>query len=315
MSDVLVLIAVMLILFSLLSLYVALEGPPVKRVPRSRIASYAVVEQKSALTKSAEFLEDKVDDFLHKEGRAPFQEEELKRAGVTMPIASFVILLACIAVVVLGLGAVLMGSVLVGLLMAVAVPLVAKMWLRWMTGRVYRKFADQLPQALQLMASSLRAGHGFDRVLDAVAGDMGAPLGPELARAANETRLGRDRVAALEDVAARMRSDDFRWVAAAISAQRETGGNLNEILDQVAETIRERQHVRLQVMALSAEGRLSAVILMLLPVGLGGYYALVAGDTFTTFVDSGIGKILLAGSLIAYVLGGLWMRSIVRIEF
>src|SRR5690606_10714708 len=125
-------------------------------------------------------------------------------------------------------GAVLMGSVLVGLMMAVAVPLVAKMWLRWMTGRVYRKFADQLPQALQLMASSLRAGHGFDRVLDAVAGDLGAPLGPELARAANETRLGRDRVAALEDVAFRMHSDDFRWVAAAISAQRETGGNLNE---------------------------------------------------------------------------------------
>ncbi len=311
----LVLMSVMLVLFALLSLYVALEGPPARRVSKHRVAAYSVVEQKSALTKSAEFVEGKVDEYLRRDGRAPFQAEELQRAGIVMPLASFVVLLGCVGVVAFGVGMVLLGSVLVGLLFAVAVPIVAKIWLSWRTGRVYRKFADQLPQALQLMAASLRAGHGFDRVLDAVAREIDSPLGPELARAANEARLGRDMVAALEDVAARMHSDDFKWVAAAISAQRETGGNLNEILDQVAETIRERQHVRMQVMALSAEGRLSAVILMLLPVGIGGYYALVSGETMTTFVDSGIGKLLLAGSLVAYVLGGLWMRSIVRIEF
>lgn len=311
----LALMAVMLVMFALLSLYVALEGPPARKVGKRRLAAYSVVEQKSALTKSAEFVEGKVDEYLRQEGRAPFQAEELQRAGIVMPLASFVVLLGCIAVVTFGVGMVLLGSLLVGLLFAVAVPIVAKIWLQWKTGRVYRRFADQLPQALQLMAASLRAGHGFDRVLDAVAKEIGAPLGPELARAANEARLGRDMVIALEDVALRMQSDDFRWVAGAISAQRETGGNLNEILDQVAETIRERQHVRLQVMSLSAEGRLSAVILMLLPVGIGGYYALVSGDTMTTFIDSGIGKLLLAGSLLAYVLGGLWMRSIVRIEF
>jgi len=314
-EPMLILLAVMLILFALLSLYVAVEGPPARRVSRDRVAAYAAVEQKSTLTKSAEFVEGKVEDFLRREGRAPFQAEELQRAGIVMPLASFIVLLGCIAVVCFGIGLVLLGSVVVGLLLAVGVPVVAKVWLRWKTGRVYRTFADQLPQALQLMAASLRAGHGFDRVLDAVAKEIGSPLGPELARAANETRLGRDRVEALDDVAVRMHSDDFHWVAAAIGAQRETGGNLNEILDQVAETIRERQHVRLQVLALSAEGRLSAVILMLLPVLIGAYYMLVAGDQMSTFIASGIGKLLLAGSLLAYVLGGLWMRSIVRIEF
>jgi tight adherence protein B len=148
-----------------------------------------------------------------------------------------------------------------------------------------------------------------------VSKETDAPMGPELARVVNETRVGRDLLVSLDEVAVRMQSDDFRWVGAAIGAQRETGGNLNEILDQVAGTIRDRQHVRQQVVALSAEGRLSAMILMGLPVGIGGYYTLVAGDQMTVFIGSGIGKLLLAGSLVAYVIGGMWMRSIVRIEF
>ena len=166
-----------------------------------------------------------------------------------------------------------------------------------------------------MMAASLRAGHSFPRALDAVSKEADDPMGPELARVVNETRVGRDILVSLDEVALRMQSEDFRWVGAAIGAQRETGGNLNEILDQVASTIRDRQHVRQQVLALSAEGRLSAVILMLLPVCIGGYYALVAAEEMNVFIDSGIGKMLLAGSLVAYTLGGLWMRSIVRIEF
>ncbi len=313
--SMLVILACLFIFGALGALYVAVEGGPVRRVSRDRIATYAVVEQPTVLNRMATAVETRVDTAVHQSRWGLFTAEELALAGIAMPVSSLVVLMGCASVVAFAVGLVLLGSWLVGLLLVVAVPFVTKILVSWRTGRVRRTFADQLPGALQMMAASLRAGHSFPRALDAVAKESDAPLGSELARVVNETRVGRDMLVSLEDVAVRMDSEDFRWVGSAIGAQKETGGNLNEILDQVAETIRDRQHVRQQVTALSAEGRLSAVILMLLPVLIGTYYTLVAGDQMTTFIDSGIGKILLAGSGLAYVLGGFWMRSIVRIEF
>ena len=311
----LVVIASLLIVGALTSLWLALAGTPVRRVDRQRVAAYAVVEQPTVLNRVATAVESKVDTAMKQSGRRLFTAEELALAGIAMPVPSLVVLMGCGAMVALAFGLLLLGSILVGLILAASVPVVTKLFVRWRTGRVQRKFSDQLPGALQMMAASLRAGHSFPRALDAVAKEADDPIGPELARVVNETRVGRDILVSLDEVAVRMQSEDFRWVGAAIGAQRETGGNLNEILDQVASTIRDRQHIRLQVMSLSAEGRLSAFILMALPVGIGIYYTMVAGEQMSVFIDSGIGKLLLAGSLVAYVLGGFWMRSIVRIEF
>ena len=311
----LVVVACLLIVGALTALHLALSGPPVRRVDRQRIAAYAVIEQPTVLNRVATAVETKVDTAVRQSSWKLVVAEDLALAGIAMPVSNLVILMGCASVVAVAVGLVLLGSLLVGLLLGACVPLVTKIFVHWRTGRVRRKFADQLPGALQMMAASLRAGHSFPRALDAVSKEADAPMGPELARVVNETRVGRDALVSLDDVALRMQSEDFRWVGAAIGAQRETGGNLNEILDQVAATIRDRQHVRMQVISLSAEGRLSAVILMLLPVLIGVYYTLISGDQMAVFVASGIGKILLLGSAVMYVLGGLWMRSIVRIEF
>lgn len=311
----LVLIATILIVGALTSFWIGIAGAPVRRVDRDRVAAYAVVEQPTVLNRVATAVETKVDTAMRQSGRRLFTAEELALAGIAMPVPSLVVLMGCSAVVAVAVGLVVLGNIVVGLLMAAAVPVVTKAFVRWRTGRVRRTFADQLPGTLQMIAASLRAGHSFPRALDAVSKEADAPMGPELARVVNETRVGRDLLISLDEVALRMQSEDFRWVGAAIGAQRETGGNLNEILDQVAETIRDRQHVRQQVMALSAEGRLSAVILMMLPVVIGVYYTLVSGGQMAIFIDSGIGKILLLSSAAAYVLGGFWMRSIVRIDF
>ncbi len=308
-------VAVLLFAGSIMSLYAALDGGGSRRVAKERLARFAVIEQKSVLTRTAEAVEGKVDQVVRRRGGGLFSAEELRRAGVGMELSAFLVVLGCGSLAAFAVGLVLLGSAWMGVLLAVLVPVGAKAYVRWRHGRVVRRFADQLPQTLQLMAASLRAGHSLPRVLDSVSREVDVPMASELSRVVNEARIGRDLVVSLEEVAERMECVDFRWVAGAIAAQRETGGNLNELLEQVAETIRERQHVRMQVMALSAEGRLSAVILMLLPVGIGGYYALVAGEQMTTFVDSWVGKLLLLGSLAAYVLGGLWMRSVVRIEF
>ncbi|KAA1379667.1 type II secretion system F family protein [Aeromicrobium fastidiosum] len=308
------LLGVLLVTMSLGGVYVAVNGVPVGRVDSARISRLVVQERRSLLTRVTDAVINGVEAVMRRQGWRPFGARELELANVAMPVANLVVMLLCISVVAFSVGLVL-AHALLGLLLAVLVPVLAKVWLSRRGARQRRAFAKQLPQGLQMMAASLRAGHSLPRVLDAISKELDAPMGEELARVVNENRLGRDLVESLEAVAERMQSTDFRWVAGAISAQRETGGNLNEILDQVAETIRERLHVRMQVMSLSAEGRLSAVILMGLPVCIGIYYMLVSADTMSLFVATGIGKLLLLGSAVLYLLGGLWMRSIVNIEF
>lgn len=293
----------------------ALAGAPGGRVSKDRLSDFRVVEEKSILTRTADSLVGQVDQLLSKRGWRPFSAAELELAGVRTPIASLVLLVLCLSFGGFAVGFVLFQSAVLGILIALVVPFFFKAWIRLKANRRCKKFADQLPSMLQMTAASLRAGHSLARAFDAVATEADPPMSEELARAVNENRLGRDFPEALERVSERMKSKDFYWVAGAISAQRETGGNLNEILDQVAETIRERNHIRQQVFSLSAEGRISAYILMALPVTIGGYYALVNPALMGAFIDSGIGKLLLLGSLVMYVLGGFWMRSIVRIEF
>ena len=307
-------LGVVLVVAALASAYVALSGVPAGRVATARIERLTLSRPTSVLTRISDAIVDGVESLLHRRGWRPFGAGELELAHVSMSVASLVVMISCIAVVALAIG-VLVANTVVGLLLAILVPVGAKVWLGRRGARLRQRFTAQLPQTLQMMAASLRSGHSLPRELDAVSKEVDAPMSEELARVVNENRLGRDLVESLETIAERMQSRDFVWVTGAISAQRETGGNLNEILDQVAGTIRERHHIRMQVMSLSAEGRLSAVILMGLPVVVGAYYALVSADTMSTFVDAPIGKVLLIGSAILYAAGGLWMRSIVDIEF
>jgi tight adherence protein B len=137
----------------------------------------------------------------------------------------------------------------------------------------------------------------------------------EFTRVINEHRIGRDLIAALTHTAERMKSEDFRWVAEAVAVHRETGGNLNEIIDRVGGTMRERRQVREQVYALSAEGRLSAVILMLLPpIGIGAF-ALVNPGYMDPLFTTTTGKIVIACSLVLYVIGGFWIKKLTDLEY
>lgn len=304
-----------LVLGALVCGYLAVVGVPETRATRGRVASYAVVERKPLVRRLNDGAVHTVEGVLSRRGWRPFSTEELELAGMRSSVASLVL-----GVLVLG-GVTFFGfvtlqqPVVLAFLVSLAVPVLAKVVVRVKVGRRRKRFAGQLAPLLQMMASSLRAGQSLPRAMDAASHDAESPMAEELTRVVNEYRIGRDLVEAMEQVADRMESEDFRWIAQAIEAQRETGGNLNEILDQVAETIRERHHIREQVMALSAEGRISAYILMALPVGIGIYYSLVAGDRMGVFIDSGVGKIIIAVCAVLYVMGGTWMRSIVRIEF
>jgi tight adherence protein B len=238
----------------------------------------------------------------------------LERAGVAMTLPDLVLLVGLGAVVLGALGF-LLGGVPLAAVLAVLVPLGTKAVLGLRRRRRQAAFADQLDDSLQLMASSLRAGHSLLRAVDAVSTEAAAPTSEEFSRIVNETRVGRDLGDALDEVAERTASDDFRWVAQAIAIHREVGGNLAEVLDTVGHTIRERNAIRRQVKALSAEGKLSAAVLMALPFGIVAFLAATNPAYLSGFTEGLPGYVMTAAVVVLLVIGALWLKKTVTIRF
>jgi len=175
-------------------------------------------------------------------------------------------------------------------------------------------FLAQLPETLQLMAGSLSAGYSLPQAVDTVVRDGAPPMSTELNRALVESRLGVPIEDALDGVADRMASKDFAWVIMAIRIQRQVGGNLAELLTTVAATLRERERLRRQVHALSAEGRLSGWILGALPIGFALYLIVARGSYLQPLWSDPLGWSLLLLGAVLMVGGALWLRKVVRVE-
>jgi tight adherence protein B len=167
---------------------------------------------------------------------------------------------------------------------------------------------DQLADTLSILASSLRAGYSFLQALDTVSKEIGEPSASEFQRVVAEIRLGRPIDDALTAMAMRVGSDDLKWAVIAINVQRNVGGNLAEVLDIVANTVRERGYIRRQVQVLSAEGRLSVAILSALPFLILLYLAIVNPEYITPLFTTTTGIILLvaAGSMMG---AGIFVMS------
>ena len=295
----------------LLALVVVPAGP--SRVPLSRLDP-TVVPEASALAGAGAAAEAAVAKALVKRGRLAAGAAALETAGMTITLPSFVLTVGLWAVVAAGAG-VLIGGLLLGILMIVGVVVGARLLVKIKAARRRAAFADQLDDSLQLMASSLRAGHSLLRAVDAVSQDAVSPTSEEFSRIVNETRVGRDLSDSLDEVAERMRSDDFLWVAQAIAIHREVGGNLAEVLDAVGHTIRERNQIRRQVKALSAEGKLSAIVLGALPIVIIGFLSMTNPGYLAKFTDSLIGYGMIAGALVLMLAGGFWLKKTVAIRF
>jgi tight adherence protein B len=238
----------------------------------------------------------------------------LEQAGLKMRQADFILLVACIAVTAGVVGFILYGFI-AALLMTASTPLLAKLTLNVLSGRRRSQFDAQLGDTLQMLAGGLRAGHSLMRSVDAVARDADAPTSEEFARLVNESRLGRDLQESMQDAAVRMRSEDFSWIGQAIEIHREVGGDLAEVLDQVGETIRERSQIKGQVKALSAEGRLSAYILIALPVGMFLYMSIASSAYISTLYTTTIGWVLIGVAAVLLAVGSFWLSRVVKIKF
>ena len=186
--------------------------------------------------------------------------------------------------------------------------------LRQFRMRRLKAFEAQLPDTLNLLAGSLRAGYSFLQGLEAVVQETSDPMGRELRRVLAEARLGRPLEEALSDVAIRMESTDFDWAVLAIRIQREVGGNLAELLQTVAETMTQRSRIRGEVKALTAEGRISGIIMGLLPIGLGLFMFMASPDYIDDLFSSAMGWAMVAGSVVMGVAGFAWIQKIIKIE-
>ncbi len=187
----------------------------------------------------------------------------------------------------------------------------------WVSQRIERRRSDfetQLPDTLDLIAGSLRAGWGLQQAIEAVVDQCKPPMSEEFRRAQTEVRLGRSVDDALGSVAHRIQSTDFDWVVSAISIQREVGGNLAELLGIVANTIRERAALKRQVSALTAEGRFSAGILFVLPFFEAAILFLMNRAYISLLFTTAPGFVLLATGAALLVIGAIWLNRVIRVE-
>ncbi|KRC88239.1 type II secretion protein F [Terrabacter sp. Root85] len=240
----------------------------------------------------------------------------IERADLPFRAGEWLVLRVVAVIVAMALGLVLAGQAkVVGLIFgAVLGVLIMPIGLRFAASRRARKFEAQLPQILLLISTSLRSGFGLPQALDAVARDAAEPAGKEFSRALAETRIGTDISDALERVADRMESTSMHWTVMAIRIQREVGGNLADTLRTTAGTLRERESLHRQVATLSAEGRLSAYILVALPIFIFVYMTRVNYEYVSLLWTTTVGLFMCVGGLISLGVGIVWMRQVVKIE-
>ncbi len=239
----------------------------------------------------------------------------MQRGGLTWTLQTYTVVTIG-AAVSLGLGALLVTRLWWA---ALAVALVGA-WLPYLvvkrkaTKRM-REFEAQLPGAIDLIGRAIRAGHPLSSGFKMVADETTDPIAGEFRRVFEEQRFGLAFDDTLYSLADRIPLVDVRILNTAILIQREVGGNLAEVLDNLARTIRERFKLRRQLRVITAQGRISGYVLAALPIVLGVVIFLINPSYMSTLFEPGIGRIMVAGAIVLQILGYLWIRKIVDIEF
>ncbi len=247
-------------------------------------------------------------------GLTPLVHQKLERAGLPLRPVEYMYL-HLVGVVGAGVVTQVLGRNLFLSLLVVAIT--AALPILFLEAAITRRrvaFEDQLPEILSMMASSLRAGWGIQQSIDLIVQELADPARSEFRRVQAESRLGLSPEEALEKMADRLDSDDFRWTVTAISIQREVGGNLAEVLDLVASTMRDRSELRRHIRALTSEGRLSAIILFVLPFFMMGLLLLVNPGYMSLMFSTATGMVLLAIGGVLLMVGGVWLRRASEVE-
>jgi tight adherence protein B len=242
-------------------------------------------------------------------------QKDLERAGLTLTTREYLILRGVIGIVI---AAILFMAVPVFPLIALGgLPLgwlLVSFWVKRRITSRRHKLEAQMIEMLQMIASGLRAGFGLIQALEGSADQLPAPLSIEIRRTLRDISVGSSVEDALEALNARVGSSDFDIVITAILIQRAVGGNLAEILDNVAHTMRERERIRGEIRTLTSQQRLTGYVIAGIPFGLGAMFYVVSPEFTSLLFTEELGRFMLIGALVLEAMGFLVIQKIVNIE-
>lgn len=313
----LIFVAVVLLIEGIYLSWNSTKGPEAERVARRLRAMAAGAEGAHAvsLTKKRQLSKNPLlQHLLQALPRAHALDRRLLQSGLRWTVADFLGITLMTAALAAAAAAYF---AIPALLQAGAACVAATLpWQYVARTRMTRlvRIETQLPDALDLMSRALRAGHAFPTALKMVGDEMNDPLASEFAVAFDEVNFGVSMPDALMNLASRVPSTDLRYFVIAVLIQRDTGGNLSELLDSIGTIIRDRMKLLGQVRVLSAEGKLSAWILGLLPFGAGALIQLSNPKFLAVLFTDPAGKAMVGAAVVLMAVGVLVMRSIIRIR-
>jgi tight adherence protein B len=330
MDNTLPIIIALLLLFSALLGYgIYLMATRRKAILAERLETYAGIEEEAALATDAEMQKlSGIPRFMHLMFGGQYMirlEDELARADLPMRPTEYVLLRLVLAGVGFLVGQFFFGYLHSGIALAVIGFIAPMVFVRVHQNRRRAKFVRQLADALMLLTNSLRSGYGFLKGLELVAKEMGDPISKELNRMLREVNLGATIDEALLNLGRRVNSQDLDIVIGAYLVQKDVGGNLTEIMEKVAETIRERLRIQGDIRVLTTQGKLSGFIVGLLPFAVFAFLIFAAPEYFSVMLgppiaghfmkfDVSWGVVLLFGAVCWQLIGFYMIFRIISIK-
>jgi tight adherence protein B len=244
-------------------------------------------------------------------------QTQIQQAGMSWSPARMISAMGLAAIPGLGLGAVvpfLVNGPLTAVALSVAFATIPYLWVRHKRKQRLNRLEEQFPDSLDFLARSMRAGHAFSITLEMLGEEMADPLGQEYRALFNEQNLGAPLELALHNFTERVPLLDVRFFTSSVLLQKQTGGNLSEILARLAYVIRERFRLKGQVKAASAHGRMTATILTLLPIGTMGCLLMVAPGYLQGMASDPDGKKLIGAAVLMQLLGNFFIKKIINIK-
>lgn len=255
-----------------------------------------------------------LDEFLKKVSAARRIELLLYQAGLGMRVATFLMAIGAAAMASYLISYIIFGKILHSIVFMGVGGFLPVLFVFHKKNQRMKAFAEEFPDTLDLLVSALRAGISFSGALQIVADESPEPVRSEFAIVVEEQALGLDLREALGNLATRVDSLDLKFFVTAVVLQRDTGGNLTEVLENTGKLIRDRFRILGDIMTFTAQGRLTGLILTCLPLGLAIFMAMLAPDYFGKMWNHPNGRAILGFAALMQIMGGLAIRKIVDIK-
>jgi len=286
-------------------------------VLKQRLDSYRppASESKEARTKkNGKSIFANIDKSLRGKSAVNFIKRELNRANWSLKVSEFIVILILSATFVPLLVLLFTDNTTLTFFLVAAGVSFPFIYLKKRQAARRKLFAEQLLDAVTLISNSLKSGYSFLQSIDLVARELAPPISEEFHKTLQEIKLGISFEQAVNGLIERAGNDDLDLIMTSVNIQREVGGNLSEVLDKIAHTIRERVRIKGQIKTLTAQGRLSGTILSLLPVALGAFLFLINPDYISLLFKHPVGRILVLFAAVMQMIGMLLIRKIVDIK-